>query len=66
MMSNEERKEYNRKYYKKNRDRILSNYAEKVICKCGKTVSKANYYKHLDTNLHKKRMELNSLKKPNI
>lgn len=63
MMTDEERKEYNRQYYEKNKNRILSNYAIKVTCKCGKDVSRANYFKHLETKLHKKRMLLNSLMK---
>lgn len=63
MMTDEERKEYNKQYYEKNKDRILSNYAIKVTCKCGKSVSRANYFKHLDTKLHKNRIELNALMK---
>lgn len=62
-MTSEERKEYNKKYYEMNKNRILANSAIKVTCKCGKIVNRSNYFKHLETPLHKKRMELNSLMK---
>ena len=65
-MTPEERKEYNKQYYLNNREKILENYAKKVQCKCGKKLSKANYYDHLKTKLHKRRMELKKLEKINV
>ncbi len=61
MMTEEERRLYNKKYYKKNKTRILDNYSKKVKCKCGKIVSRGNYFNHIDTSLHKRRLELSNL-----
>lgn len=61
MISKEERSEYNRKYYEKNKDKILENLSKKVKCPCGKTVTYGCYEKHLLSNLHNKRMKLKDL-----
>lgn len=51
-------KEYCRKYYIKNREKILKNNKQKVICEgCGDTVNRSSLTHHLKTKLHKKRCE---------
>jgi hypothetical protein len=46
-MDKETRKEYNKKYYEKNREDILSKACTQVICTlCGRHVSKYNLEKH--------------------
>lgn len=52
MMSDEERRQYNAIYYAKNRDRIAKDKNSRIMCKCGSTVSKASYKRHLQTKIH--------------
>ena len=53
--------EYNRQYYLKNRDNILQNAKEKVICcGCGRCVNRQNLKKHQETQYHKSRVVENS------
>lgn len=52
MMTEEERREYNAIYYKKNKDRIAEYKSEKIQCKCGNTVVRASYKRHLRSELH--------------
>ena len=52
-------REYCRKYYKKNRQKILNNRSEKVTCiGCGDVICRSSLSKHVKTKLHKKRCEL--------
>jgi 2-hydroxy-3-keto-5-methylthiopentenyl-1-phosphate phosphatase len=46
-------KEYMANYYAANRDKYKSYYNEKIVCECGKTVTKINMYKHKKTLKHK-------------
>ena len=53
----DELKDYNKEYYEMNKSKILAKFAEKVICSCGKKISKGNLNSHKKTNLHIKRMK---------
>lgn len=46
------------KYYKQNRDKLLTRALEKKECECGKIITKANYSKHLKTIKHELRMRI--------
>lgn len=39
-------------YYQANKTRILANKAQKVLCSCGKSITKGNIRHHLLTNTH--------------
>jgi hypothetical protein len=41
-----------REYYKENRDRILGERREKIVCECGKTISKNSLWFHKKTKYH--------------
>jgi hypothetical protein len=48
----EQRKEYNKLYYEKNKDKIISKVLTKVICPhCDRKVNHQNLYKHSLTNI---------------
>ena len=50
-MDPEKRKEYNKKYYEKNKLNIAQKLYTKVTCElCGKTVSHQNMPKHIKSN----------------
>jgi hypothetical protein len=45
-------KEYNKKYYAENKERISAMLLEKVLCQhCGRTVNHQNLHKHQSTKL---------------
>lgn len=50
-------KEYNDNYYRLNREKILTNWRQKVKCECGCVVNKSCLIRHKKTNRHKKNME---------
>ena len=43
---------YNKTYYNKHKTKILSNLKQKVVCKCGTSVSKSNLNTHQKTAKH--------------
>ena len=46
-MTPEERKEYNRRYYERNRTKLLTKACEKITCEfCGRQVIKINIKQH--------------------
>lgn len=45
-------KEYNKEYYKNNKDKMLEYYSKKIECICGKIVSRGAYNKHRKSKLH--------------
>jgi len=47
---------YNKTFYNKNKNKLLSNMKERIQCQCGAEVCKINLYRHLKTKKH-----LNSL-----
>ena len=51
-----DRKEYNKLYYSKNKDRVLSMLKKKVTCElCNRSVSHQNLKKHMQTEYCKSR-----------
>ena len=52
MNKSELTKEYNKKYYAENKERISAMLLEKVLCQhCGRTVNHQNLHKHQSTKL---------------
>jgi len=49
---------YKQKYYKANRDKILSKFKVKVTCECGSILNKYELARHKTTKLHQKKMLL--------
>lgn len=48
-----DRTEYNKKYYQKNREKILDDFAKKVYCKCcEKNLTKSNFQFHKNSRKH--------------
>jgi len=57
-MDREQRKEYYKAYYEKNRDRIINKALEKVECEfCHRTVTKGNIFKHYETAICQRKAE---------
>lgn len=57
-MDKEQRKEYYKSYYEKNKDRIINKALEKVECEfCHRVVSKGNILKHYETAICKRKQE---------
>ena len=55
-MSESNRNEYYRNYYNSNKDKILSQLLQKVICPyCSRTINHQNLFKHQSTKLCKSR-----------
>lgn len=55
-ISPEARKIYNKRYYEKNRDKILESLSQKEVCpKCGASVTEQHLSKHQETDLCKRR-----------
>ena len=50
--------DYYKKYYQKNKKRILEKNKEKIRCKCGKKVTRYNMSKHKKSETHKRIMKL--------
>ena len=44
---------YNKKYYEKNKSKILKKLKIKIKCECGANISKGNIATHRKTNKHK-------------
>ncbi len=59
-MEKEDRKEYMKKYYNENKDRIFLYQRKNLYCLCcNKNITKWNINKHVKTNVHKtKEIEL--------
>lgn len=52
LISAEKQKEYNARYYKKNREQVLTKIKEKKLCTvCNKMVSMSNFSRHVKSNL---------------
>jgi len=58
-------KEYQKKYYETNKERILANILSPVQCDCGFTCSKTNIKRHQKSKLHLKKLS-SLLKKPEV
>lgn len=55
--------DYQKEYYKKNKEKLLSNAREKVICDyCKRNICKARLNEHIQTKLCIKTAKLNKLK----
>lgn len=48
--------EYNKQYYKTNKEKHKAYYAKRIMCACGREVARSTYNKHLNTNIHKKHL----------
>lgn len=57
-MTDEERKEYNRKYYKKHKEDAKKYYSERIVCTCGSEVARGSYQRHRRTALHKGKLQI--------
>lgn len=58
-INKEDRKEYNKQYYSKNKEIILKKASERVECEiCGRNVSKNHYIKHLTNPICLKKAQL--------
>jgi len=58
--ANQERmKQTNKLYYKKNKEKILKNYAKIVTCECGCQMRRNNLPRHLKSPTHARLMEAN-------
>ena len=56
------RKEYNKHYYEKNKERILKGMNEKVYCKyCNREYAKHRYDKHCRSTKHIMNLKLHNL-----
>jgi hypothetical protein len=61
-MNKEERKEYNKDYYTKNKEIIIAKGCSKVICEfCERTVIKNNILKHQTLPICKRKADLKIL-----
>ena len=57
-MTNEERKEYNKKYYAENKERIAEMLLVKVECpECKKMHSRANLNRHINNKICQRRKQ---------
>ncbi len=58
-MDKEERTEYNKKYYTKNRDNILKKASEKITCKlCNREISKYHRVNHMKSKICQKYQDI--------
>lgn len=56
----EKSKDYNKDYYAKNKERLLANACTKIRCEhCNMECSKSNMSKHIQTEKHKLRAQIN-------
>ena len=58
-------KQYNKKYYEDNKEKICDLVNQKVICEvCGKTMAKSNIYNHMKRNvcIKKRRLQVHEQK----
>jgi hypothetical protein len=59
MMTPEERKEYNKKYYEENKDKIIKKACEKVECPfCKRQVISNNLLKHFNLPICRRKTQL--------
>ena len=49
-------KEYRNQWYQKNKEKHLNYCKERIICECGKEISRNSSSKHKTSEHHKKRM----------
>ncbi len=49
--------EYQKTYYERHKDTILSKMREKVKCECGRIVSRGTLSKHKKSKLHERKLE---------
>lgn len=52
-----DKKEYNKKYYNENKEKIMSKLKEVVICPCGATVKNSSLNYHLKSVSHLAKIE---------
>ena len=52
----EDMKEYQKKYYETNKERILADILAPMQCQCGFTCSKTNFKRHQKSKLHLKKL----------
>ena len=52
----EDFKEYHKKYYETNKERILADILAPMKCECGFTCSKTNFKRHQKSKLHLKKL----------
>jgi len=52
----EDMKEYQKKYYETNKERILADILTPMQCECGFTCSKTNLKRHQKSKLHLKKL----------
>lgn len=57
-MDKAKKSEYNRKYYNKNKVKILSQLKNKITCECGAIISKGNIATHKKTKKHHKSIQM--------
>jgi len=50
--------DYYKKYYQKNKEKILEKNKEKVKCKCGQIITRYNMSKHKKSQIHKRIIKL--------
>ena len=63
-MNNEQRKQYNKDYYIKNKEKILKNALTKQTCKfCNRSIIKNNMHIHQSLNICKRTADHNALLK---
>lgn len=55
-LTDDERNNYQKTYYIKNRKAILEKKKEVIICECGMNSDKAHYKRHITSKLHSKRL----------
>tara|TARA_R110002012_G_scaffold46121_2_gene122193 strand:+ start:3115 stop:3672 length:558 start_codon:yes stop_codon:yes gene_type:complete len=50
--NSEERKEYRKKRYEQNKEELKKKGSIQIMCECGKTLQKRNFYNHKKTKIH--------------
>lgn len=66
-MTPEERKEYNKEYYERNKHKIMEKACEKVTCDlCGRMVIRNNLTSHYKLNICQRTRTLNEWKKSQL
>lgn len=66
-MENEIQKEYNKQYYTKNKEKILSRLSQKLECpQCKRIISLSNFAKHKTSSICKKYEQINKYLIKNI
>jgi len=57
----EEKKDYHKEYYEKNKETILDKQSQKITCECGKTIRFGGKAEHEQSLFHKKFINCNYL-----